>query len=556
MRRLTVSTTVLVSLAALLLALPSLDGPHAHGGTIIAPGEKPSAAAAATEDFIEGNYWALIIGIDKYPKMTKDKQLEVARKDAAAVAKLLKERYGFSGKRMIELYDEAATRKEIIRAFSSLIRSVTDKDSLFIYHAGQGDAELTTDQKKSEHGYGRAYWLPSDAQLDDPSSFIFDSQITDFIANIPARHIFLVVDSDFHARMGRTRAIGLSKEAVKELYRAKSRWALVSGGLHPVTDVADKSKNGHSTFAWHFLKILGEYTNPYLLASDIVEPIATRLSGEVAGQLPRSGPVLDAGDEGGQFVFRLRKEFQKEIQPLGSISEGQARREAEEAKPVEEARARPVEAPGQREITGKDWAPMVLVPAGEFLYGVNNERLSLQIFYMDKFEVTTKLYAAFMQATGRAAPASWNEVSQVRDGDRPVIGVNWYDADAYCRHYEKRLPTEQEWEKAARGTDGRKYPWGNEEPTSRHANFGKCCDWKGSLTAVGSFEVGASPYRIYDLAGNVFEWTDSSKGSDRVFRGGSWNVDATLIRSAARSSGVPALRLHILGFRCVQDAPR
>jgi formylglycine-generating enzyme required for sulfatase activity len=221
--------------------------------------------------------------------------------------------------------------------------------------------------------------------------------------------------------------------------------------------------------------------------------------------------------------------------------------------------------PGQvgREITGKDGAPMVLVSAGEFLYGDANQRMSLPAFYLDKYEVTTKLYAKFLQATGRKEPLRWHEVSQVGDGDRPVIGVLWDDADAYCRHYGKRLPTEQEWEKAARGTDGRRYPWGNEEPTSRHAHFNKCCQWNGygTLATVGSYEAGKSPYGIYDLAGNAWEWTSSVYSSTnnysyRVIRGGSWLNEASYLRSTYRTWGPPRAKLHpyFFGFRCAQDA--
>ena len=211
-----------------------------------------------------------------------------------------------------------------------------------------------------------------------------------------------------------------------------------------------------------------------------------------------------------------------------------------------------------KEITGRDGAPMVLVPAGEFLYGDANQRMSLPTFYMDKYEVTTKLYAKFLQTTGRKEPLRWNEVSQVSDGDRPVIGVLWDGADAYCRQYGKRLPTEQEWEKAARGTDGRRYPWGSEEPTSRHANFNKCCDWKGygTLATVGSYEAGKSPYGIYDLAGNVWEWTSSDYNSNyKVVRGGSWLNNAFYLRSTYRTWGPPRAKLHpyFFGFRCTQD---
>ena len=203
---------------------------------------------------------------------------------------------------------------------------------------------------------------------------------------------------------------------------------------------------------------------------------------------------------------------------------------------------------------------MILVPTGEFPYGDNNQCLSLHGFYMDKYEVTTARYAQFLQASGREVPSALNEIL-VNDGKRPMNGVNWYEAGAYCRYYGKRLPTEQEWEKAARGTDGRIYPWGNEEPTKRHANFGKCCDWKGysgTFTVVGSLEAGASRYGIYDMAGNVGHWTSSDYDSNKkVIRGESWASDANHLRSTSRSWNGASLRdgYSTVGFRCVQDDP-
>jgi formylglycine-generating enzyme required for sulfatase activity len=211
-----------------------------------------------------------------------------------------------------------------------------------------------------------------------------------------------------------------------------------------------------------------------------------------------------------------------------------------------------------KEITGKDGAPMVLVPAGEFLYGDDNQRMSLPAFYMDKYEVTVSRYASFLQASGRTQPKYWDQASQVGVGDRPVIGVDWSDADAYCRQYGKRLPTEQEWEKAARGTDGRTYPWGNDEPSGRYANYGK--DWDNpnnfysGLTAVGSYEDGKSPFGIYDLAGNVWEWTSSDdyKYPVKEVRGGSWHDGPRIIRSASRNVVEPSFQASVGGFRCVQ----
>ncbi|TAJ10783.1 MAG: hypothetical protein EPO61_00435 [Nitrospirae bacterium] len=225
-------------------------------------------------------------------------------------------------------------------------------------------------------------------------------------------------------------------------------------------------------------------------------------------------------------------------------------------------RGLPLRAEPLKEVVGKDGAPMVLVPGGEFIYGEGDERrhLTLPPFYMDKYEVTTKRYAKFLQEIGRKERERSNESSQASAGDRPIIGVDWQDAEAYCRHYGERLPTEEEWEKAARGTDGRIYPWGNHEPTRNLASY----DWDGKqrwhgysgLLPVGAFEAGKSPYGIYDLAGSVTEWTSSDFDRDtKVVRGGSWLVDPWTLRAAHRHGIIPTYRLNVLGFRCLQDAP-
>lgn len=231
-------------------------------------------------------------------------------------------------------------------------------------------------------------------------------------------------------------------------------------------------------------------------------------------------------------------------------------------------------AEAKRELTGKDGAPMVLVPAGAFLYGDGDEhlnfdtgervkeplqRLELPAFYMDTFEVTTERYGIFLRATGRAAPGRWEEISFVSDANRPVITVSWHDADAYCRHFGKRLPTEQEWEKAARGPDGRRYPWGNKKPTRQYANFGRDGKWEGyttTLSMVGNHPDDKSPYGIYDMAGNVWEWTNSTKNGtdDRIVKGGTWISQPVLSQVYSQNWFPPHEQSSLIGFRCAQDA--
>lgn len=199
------------------------------------------------------------------------------------------------------------------------------------------------------------YWIPSDAELDDPSSFIFNSQMKDYAANIPARHIFMVVDSVFSGSlMGRTRGIG--KAGSKVLYQRQSRWVMVSDGLYPVPDASDRIKNGHSQFALDFMKKLRVNSAPYLPVGDFVVPSSVpcllRAPRCLDLNLRRHiGPVTGAGDEGGQFVFRLQKEFQKPVPDAGEP-------------PIVEATLRPFQTP-----KAKDLAPTVTIPAGEFVMG-------------------------------------------------------------------------------------------------------------------------------------------------------------------------------------------
>jgi formylglycine-generating enzyme required for sulfatase activity len=226
--------------------------------------------------------------------------------------------------------------------------------------------------------------------------------------------------------------------------------------------------------------------------------------------------------------------------------------------------------------------PMVTVPAGNFAMGANgtdaleDERPQHHVwvdrFEIDRNEVTTGHYAKFLAATGRPAPWQWEGVDLSYHRDRPVIGVSWFDADAYCRQQGKRLPTEAEWEKAARGIDARLYPWGNQIPTDALANFGLGARFSYSqvLTPVQRYEAGASPYGLLQMAGNVGEWvadwygasyyeTSPSRnpsgpdsGSFRVLRGGSWSDLPKYLLTYGRFKLPPDTRNSYTGFRCAR----
>ena len=164
--------------------------------------------------------------------------------------------------------------------------------------------------------------------------------------------------------------------------------------------------------------------------------------------------------------------------------------------------------------------PMVLIPAGKFIMGSNKRMpdegpqhtVYLDSYYIDVYEVTNAQYKKFIDATKRRSPSHFrNRTYPAGKADHPVTEVTWYDAEAYCGWAGKRLPTDQEWEKAARGTDGRMFPWGDEFDTDK-ANTPQRWEklhQEGDTMPVGSFPNGVSPYGVYDMSGNVWEWTSS-----------------------------------------------
>ena len=233
----------------------------------------------------------------------------------------------------------------------------------------------------------------------------------------------------------------------------------------------------------------------------------------------------------------------------------------------------------------KETVSMVTIPAGEFLMGNPEGKgradewpqrsVYLEAFAIDQVEVTNERYMAFVTTTGHRNPPnpygtglllSANGIEQL-----PVVQTTWYDAKAYCAWAKKRLPTEAEWEKAARGTDGRLFPWGNEPATSKRANFDREWEDEKTLHPVGSLPDGDSPYGVKDMAGNAREWVSDwydpdyykhapdenplgpdKRGVVRSIRGGSWHSPMADITTSARGRGGFALQTHGTGFRCAR----
>ncbi|MCW0000777.1 formylglycine-generating enzyme family protein [Pararhizobium sp. YC-54] len=226
--------------------------------------------------------------------------------------------------------------------------------------------------------------------------------------------------------------------------------------------------------------------------------------------------------------------------------------------------------------------PLIEIPAGAFVFGRDdgpeNERparvLEGRPFAINRTEISNRQYGRFINATGHR-PAFYANHPLLGLDERPVVGVSWGDADAFCRHYGLVLPSEQQYERAARGTKGAVFPWGEARPDETRANSGAdaCCsgdarDGYPMTAPVVSFADGASSEGVLNLAGNVWEWTRDlyapyegghaavSAGPYRVLRGGAWNSDRNHLTTTYRLAYDPEFRFSANGgFRCVRSAP-
>lgn len=238
----------------------------------------------------------------------------------------------------------------------------------------------------------------------------------------------------------------------------------------------------------------------------------------------------------------------------------------------------------------------VHVPAGEFIMGAAESdaqatpdekpqhKVTLDAFLISKYETTNAQYHAFVMASGHRFPENccdpkynlWKGNVMIAGVEElPAINVSWDDAVAFCKWSGGRLPTEAEWEKAARGTDGRLYPWGNEPPSGNRANysFDPVSMWDGpaSLARKDQYEFGKSPYGAFEMSGNVWEWAQDwyeadyyknspssnpkgpDKGEARIIRGASWRNTADMLRSSNRNKHAPTERRVYIGIRCAKD---
>ncbi|MBN2555474.1 MAG: formylglycine-generating enzyme family protein [Anaerolineales bacterium] len=256
-------------------------------------------------------------------------------------------------------------------------------------------------------------------------------------------------------------------------------------------------------------------------------------------------------------------------------------------------------APGTTAVSPADGMVQVYVPGGSYDMGSDSgdrneqpvHRVILSPYWMDLTEVTNAMYATCVAAGACTPPVQRDSATRTSYygndafADYPVISVTWAQVQVYCKWAERRLPTEAEWEYAARGSDGRDYPWGNQIPDGTQANYcERNCplDWADEFAdmrvddgyadtaPVGSYPAGASPFGIWDMAGNVWEWVNDvygayganeadnpqgpASGSLRVLRGGSWlNYDGFFLRTTLRNAYDSSAATGSIGFRCASS---
>lgn len=297
----------------------------------------------------------------------------------------------------------------------------------------------------------------------------------------------------------------------------------------------------------------------------------------------------DAGSEADEERLRKERNRQKAMELVRKRQEEKKKAEAEWLKKFREesAELKNVDTPPDLTRSPGEQAGMTYIPAGKFMRGQDwgewtDSQPSMIIYmspyYIDTYEVTVGQYKAYLEENKKPIPFSLKDDDLAGD-NQPIFRVTWLNAVDYCNHYGKRLPTEAEWEKAARGWDNRYYPWGGalpDESGQYRANYapGAARGIDGFLyTAdVGSFPNGVSPYGVHDMTGNIAEWTADwydaeyykvkaardpkglETGTHKAVRGGGYDVDYKNLLLTVRLAAPPDVSNNFIGFRCAKDA--
>ncbi len=510
-----------------------------------------------------GNSFALLIGVNEYPHLPEQAQLRWTVNDVQALRKALVESYGFSPENVNVLTDKLATKQAIVKALSNLAdrRRVGRDDRVLIYFSGHGQTVKTED---GEMGF----LLPYDADVDlrdisNPGPYLETAlgmqSIWDYVGASAAKHVLILADACYGGLLARSRGIeDIGTESVKVLAKKRARQVITGGDKGQQT--FERAEWGHGAFTYKLLEELNARTaetgKPFT-TSDLYASLLRSVGNATQG---KQTPQVYSKDTDGQFLF---------VPMAASVSSPAITVQTETSALPE------VTGPTKAGVSTnpRDGAEMVWIPEGEFLMGSNTGRpnekpqrkVYLDGYWIYKFEVTVAQYRKFCIDTGRSMPEApkwgWNDT-------HPIVNVVWQDAADYAKWAGGSLPTEAQWEKAARGTDGRTYPWGDEWDASR---CNQSATGPGRTQPVGRCIEGASPYGCMDMAGNVWEWcsdwysadyyqtapcsnpTGAASGDRRVLRGGGCgNTGVNYARCANRFDIKPGSSGSYSGFRLVR----
>jgi len=547
----------------------------------------PKTGTYAGQTFYSNSH-ALLIGIHSYANLPKENWLDFADKDATDLRDVLVRSYGFLPENVTVLLNEQATKQAIEDALSALAdeEKVKPDDRVMVFFSGHGQTVTLND------GTPRGFLIPYDAKVDlkrlnNPAPYLktclpMDS-IWNYLEAVPARHRLLIADACFGGLLAKSKGINAerpNRAVVASLLTRPALQVLTAGDSGQ--EVIEDPKLGHSAFTFKLLEELraqAATADQVFLTSQLAGALKTSVGNQTNGkQSPQFG---NHDNTEGDFVF-----VSTAPQPV----------------PVLNIPAHPsVPSVGIAEAklkkNAKDGAEMVFIPAGEFTMGssqadldalVNQHsrggfksegpqhKVMLDGYYIYRTPVTVAQYLKFCEETGHRKPDAPKFNPNWSKRDHPIVNVSYNDALDYCAWAGVKLPTEAQWEKAARGTDGRKFPWGDVFDRSKLWSSERDEADAGGTKPVGSFPSGASPFGVLDMAGNVYQWCrdwydphfyadplaaaqnpeNQSVGEmkHRVVRGGSWgDQDPVYFRSAYRLD-IPATGRDISGgFRCVSE---
>lgn len=557
-------------LAAASLALAQQPGLDGEGSALYLPGAIGPGG---------GTRWALLVGIDQYedPDISK---LDFAVADVKAVAADLVSRLGYPPDNVKVMTSDVAggldrpTNVNVAKRLEYLAQKIGPNDTFLFYFSGHG-----YQRGEDRHFLGTVNADPTNIETLELSSLPL-RLLQEKMKKIQARTVVFFIDAcrNNPERGGKGDAANALQGSFArdlQVVAASARSGLAGSAVFFACSEGQRAwewrEQQHGVFSYYLLKGIegaaaekGELTVSSL--GDYVQRQVMRWAEERGKQ---QKPDVETKGAARIVLGRLGAG----PGPASVATGGTPATTTTGMAPITTGPSVPSAQPGKTWVNPKDGMEFVYVPAGLFKMGsVDGEKDEMPVhtvelagYWIGKYEVTVGQFRKFLEEGGYVPQGDWKKSGD--DPRLPVVYVTWNDAVAYCKWAGVRLPTEAEWEKAARATDGRTYPWGNEwDPRKVNSTEGNL----GHAAPVGTYPDGASPYGALDMGGNVWEWTsslcqpypynaddgreDPKANGLRVVRGGGWFTDRVDARAGFRLGFLRDGRVGSLGFRCARPS--